>query len=601
MLRCQVIIRFTDQYIRQLYPNVRMRRWAWRVDPGPEKLAKFSLLTCAQVLIPKVVCHAAGNQRVLHTYTIHSRLKGVWTYLINKRKLCLYAMKGGKIGESGGLTFWLASPGDYDDVMAISDGIYEGNDYLPHRYHSWMTEPHRLVILAKRDGKLVALESGLIVDGGSTVVVEGLRVCPSERGRGLAGVIIRFADQYIRQLYPNVRMRRWAWREDPGPEKLAKFSLLTCAQVLIPKVVCHAAGNQRVLHTYTIRSRFKGVWTYLINKRKLYLYAMKGGKIGESGGLTFWLASPGDYDDVMAISDGIYGGNDYLPHRYHSWMTEPHRLVILAKRDGKLVALESGLIVDGGSTVVVEGLRVCPSERGRGLAGVIIRFADQYIRQLYPNVRMRRWAWRVDPGPEKLAKVSLLTKRAILSLQIEAKAFDAFLSTLRAKLEHEKGTGSLDQEFRLVVLEEEQLRHILLDPGVSSQIELPGDVIIQNWQPLKLLESNLEVLQRRNLTWLADSLEKPTFLSLHTPPYPIPYKGGSFYFSIDLFGTKPDLAYRALLAHMEMVRGEIRCMVLMRIYMHQSLWGRLRAFCECSAGVEVCNGYLEQLILEHKL
>ncbi|XP_048884685.1 N-acetyltransferase 16, like isoform X9 [Brienomyrus brachyistius] len=414
-------------------------------------------------------------------------------------------------------------------------------------------------------------------------------------------VIIRFTDQYIRQLYPNVRMRRWAWRVDPGPEKLAKFSLLTCAQVLIPKVVCHAAGNQRVLHTYTIHSRLKGVWTYLINKRKLCLYAMKGGKIGESGGLTFWLASPGDYDDVMAISDGIYEGNDYLPHRYHSWMTEPHRLVILAKRDGKLVALESRLIVEGGSTVVLEGLRVCPSERGRGLAGVIFRFADQYIRQLYPNVRMKRWAWGEDPGPEKLAKVSLLTKRAILSLQIEAKAFDAFLSTLRAKLEHEKGTGSLDQESRLVVLEEEQLRHILLDPGVSSQIELPGDVIIQDWQPLKLLESNLEVLQRRNLTWLADGLEKPTFLSLHTPPYPIPYKGGSFYFSIDLFGTKPDLAYRALLAHMEMVRGEIRCMVLMRIYMHQSLWGRLRAFCECSAGVELYNGYWEQLILEHKL
>ncbi|XP_072573183.1 probable N-acetyltransferase 16 [Paramormyrops kingsleyae] len=328
---------------------------------------------------------------------------------------------------------------------------------------------------------------------------------------------------------------------------------------------------------------------------------MKGGKIGESGGLTFWLASPGDYDDVVAISDGIYEGNDYLPHRYHSWMTEPHRVVILAKRDGKLVGLESGLIVDGGSTVVLEGLRVCPSERGQGLAGVITSFTDQYIHQLYPNVKMKRWAWGKDPGPKKLAKYSLLTKRAILSLQIEAEAFDAYLSTLRAKLEHETGTGSLEQESRLVVMEEEQLRHILLDPGVSSQIELPGDVIIQDWKPLKLVESNFEVLRRRNLTWLADSLEQPTFLSLHTPPYPIPYKGGSFRFSIDLFGTKADLACRALLAHMEMVRGEIQGLVLMHIYMHQSLWGRLRAFCECSVGVKLYDGYREQLLLEHKL
>ncbi|XP_072573507.1 probable N-acetyltransferase 16 [Paramormyrops kingsleyae] len=328
---------------------------------------------------------------------------------------------------------------------------------------------------------------------------------------------------------------------------------------------------------------------------------MKGDKIGESGGLTFWLASPGDYDDVMAISDGIYEGNDYLPHRYHSWMTEPHRVVILAKRDGKLVALESRLIVDGGSTVVLEGLRVCPSERGQGLAGVIIRFTNQYIRQLYPNVKMKRLAWGKDPGPKKLAKYSLLAKRAILSLQIEAEAFDAYLSTLRAKLEHETGTGSLEQESRLVVLEEEQLRHILLDPGVSSQIELPGDVIIQDWQPLKLVESNLEVLRRRNLTWLADSLEQPTFLSLHTPPYPIPYRTGSLCLNIDLFGTKPDLAYRALLAHMEMVRGEIQGLVLMHIYMHQSLWGKLQAFCEYSVGVKLYHGYWEQLLLEHKL
>lgn len=59
------------------------------------------------------------------------------------------------VGESDGLTFCLARPEDYDDVMAISQNIYSGNDYLPHRYHSWMTEPGRVVIIARRDRKLV--------------------------------------------------------------------------------------------------------------------------------------------------------------------------------------------------------------------------------------------------------------------------------------------------------------------------------------------------------------------------------------------------------------------------------------------------------------
>ena len=59
------------------------------------------------------------------------------------------------LGEREGLTFWLAHPDDYDDVMSISDDIYLGNDYLPHRYHTWLDEPGRVVVLARRDTKLV--------------------------------------------------------------------------------------------------------------------------------------------------------------------------------------------------------------------------------------------------------------------------------------------------------------------------------------------------------------------------------------------------------------------------------------------------------------
>ena len=62
------------------------------------------------------------------------------------------------IGKSQGLTFWLARPEDYHEVMSISEDIYWGNDYLPYRYHIWMTQPHRLVILARKNSKLVRLE-----------------------------------------------------------------------------------------------------------------------------------------------------------------------------------------------------------------------------------------------------------------------------------------------------------------------------------------------------------------------------------------------------------------------------------------------------------
>ncbi|KAF5895029.1 histidine N-acetyltransferase-like isoform X1, partial [Clarias magur] len=64
------------------------------------------------------------------------------------------AMEAQFVEERDGLTFWLARPQDYDEVMAISQEIYQGNDYLPHCYQTWMTEPDRVVIIARRNGRL---------------------------------------------------------------------------------------------------------------------------------------------------------------------------------------------------------------------------------------------------------------------------------------------------------------------------------------------------------------------------------------------------------------------------------------------------------------
>ncbi|XP_030635070.1 histidine N-acetyltransferase-like [Chanos chanos] len=335
---------------------------------------------------------------------------------------------------------------------------------------------------------------------------------------------------------------------------------------------------------------------------------MEAGCLGEKDGLTFWLARPEDYDDVMAISEGIYWGDDYVPHRYHTWMTEPNRVVILARRERKLVALESGLVVDGGQTVVGEGLRVCPTERGRGVAGVIQRFIEQYILQLYPSVRVRRLTREVNPGPEKLSKFKVLARRAILSLRGKAETFDGFISHLKAKLNtgevSDGGSAhdSVELESKMITLmDHHQLKALLLDPDLPSRLQLPGGAIIQDWQPLQPVESNLEVLNRRNLTWLVDgSNEKPMFMSFHTPPYPIPLDGGAFRLNIDLFGTIPFLAKAALTAHLEKVRGELQGTVIFHVYMHPSLWKGMKQFCEGDEGVKQCKEYWEQFLLEVK-
>lgn len=60
-------------------------------------------------------------------------------------------------------------------------------------------------------------------------------------------------------------------------------------------------------------------------------------------GLQFTLATEEDFDEIMAMSQDIYGGLDYLPTRYTSWLQEANRTVILARKQGKVVSVMNSI------------------------------------------------------------------------------------------------------------------------------------------------------------------------------------------------------------------------------------------------------------------
>lgn len=57
----------------------------------------------------------------------------------------------------------------------------------------------------------------------------------------------------------------------------------------------------------------------------------------------------------------------------------------------------------------------------------------------------------------------------------------------------------------------------MLSIHVVENLLLCG-TIINDWEPLMLMEANLEVLHRRGLNWVADCPLKPNALSLCTIP-----------------------------------------------------------------------------------
>ncbi|KXJ16956.1 histidine N-acetyltransferase [Exaiptasia diaphana] len=83
------------------------------------------------------------------------------------------------------------------------------------------------------------------------------------------------------------------------------------------------------------------------------------------------LAREEDYKDLLRISEGIYGGLDSLPLRFHDWLKIPNKLVYLAELEGKVVGVSVASIVSSGKTCMSSTFRIHNDYRGQGLSSSI--------------------------------------------------------------------------------------------------------------------------------------------------------------------------------------------------------------------------------------
>ncbi|XP_037670537.1 probable N-acetyltransferase 16 isoform X2 [Choloepus didactylus] len=268
------------------------------------------------------------------------------------------------------------------------------------------------------------------------------------------------------------------------------------------------------------------------------------GPEAEAERLDFVVATEREFEEVLAISGGIYGGLDYLPSRYHSWLRDPDRTVVLAKRNGGVIALESVHVIDAGETALVEGLRVAPWERGKGVAGLLQRFCAQLVKRQHPGVKVARLTRDDHLGPRELKKYRLITKQRDV---------------------------------------------------------LPGGTIIQDWQPYRPSESNLRLLEAKGLEWRVDSRARPRVLTLCTRPFPIPHGGdGTWrYLNIDAFGSDGAQVQSQLLWHLQRQAPRLAGLnVMCQLFLAPQLWPQLADFCQAGLGLELVKGYTEQYLLE---
>ncbi|XP_068612073.1 histidine N-acetyltransferase [Brachionichthys hirsutus] len=310
-------------------------------------------------------------------------------------------------------------------------------------------------------------------------------------------------------------------------------------------------------------------------------------------GLQFTVATEDDFDDIMAMSQDIYGGLDYLPTRYNSWMQEANRTVILARKQGKVIALESVCVIDNGETMLVEGLRVAPQERGKGVAGVLLRFCSELVKTKYPEVKVTRLTRDDQLGPKDFQKYRVITKQGILLVRFRAEDLRSCLSEVGLGRNSESSTSNPSP----VLLDPTAIQRLYLTTDLMHGV-LPNTTIIQDWQPFKPVPSNMAILLKKDIDWMVDDMSSPTVASLCTFPFRVPIGDDWYYLNIDMFGKDLDLVRQQYLCHLQRHTAALKGHVMCQMFLDPPLWKPMAEFCLSTLKVELVKEYTDQYVVE---
>jgi hypothetical protein len=104
--------------------------------------------------------------------------------------------------------------------------------------------------------------------------------------------------------------------------------------------------------------------------------------------LEFVSAGPEDWPGVLAISQGVYLGLDYLPAVYSQWVEEaaatprPDRFSFVVRQAGSIVGYFSMLFTRDRRRFMLSAERVTGKLQGRGIGRTIEKFAGSFARGL---------------------------------------------------------------------------------------------------------------------------------------------------------------------------------------------------------------------------
>ncbi|XP_067879900.1 histidine N-acetyltransferase-like [Heterodontus francisci] len=291
--------------------------------------------------------------------------------------------------------------------------------------------------------------------------------------------------------------------------------------------------------------------------------------------LDFSQATEEDFEQVLSL---LVNETDYLPSTYHHWLKERNRMVILAKRNSRVVALVSAHIVDDGQTAAMEALNVHPSERGKGIGRLIYKHILQCVRARYPEVKNQSGV----TGQDIFKGFHPRGKQSLISLRFPSINVPTLKSELISNM---KKSGA--EYWEPISLQPDEVRSVFLNRTVIDTV-LPGRRIVHRGGVFKPLESNLDILLKRDISWIADRKENTRAVSLGTAPYRDPM--GNYVYRIDMFGKDLSAVKSVFLSQLQNLpplQGNVICLLPVNPSLSPQMW----EFCTKELGLQKGKQY----------
>lgn len=248
-----------------------------------------------------------------------------------------------------------------------------------------------------------------------------------------------------------------------------------------------------------------------------------------------------DKPHILEIARRTWSGHDHLPHVIDKWIADPNSHLYVIDYKSRVVSVANLKVIEGGRTGWMEGLRVHPRYKKRGLGALMTQHLVKAASDL--GVERLRLTAAMDNTPSlKLAREVGMSERFRMSVLwkgvSEARAWKYDSVPIR-KIDADRAFDALRETAGL----------------------LPGNVVVYYWYALDATQDNLRDIDKVADFWLGQHEGRTVSLSIGLAAA----EGDEGVWSCTIYATDLDAFLSNLSHHLELAR-KLNIPVLMCIH-----------------------------------